>query len=98
MIGFTLRSWACSRERTMPSILLRWFTQFTFGGAVQRRSGHDGDTLALYDRVDGHALDVGEFRASGSMLFRDAPENAFVDTVPAWAAPAPPARHQGARG
>lgn len=82
----------------MPSTLMRWFTQVTFGGTVRRRPARDDDTLALYDRVDGHALDVGEFRASSSMHFRDTPEIAFADTVPAWAAPAPPARHQGARG
>jgi hypothetical protein len=82
----------------MSSTLLRWFTRVTSGGAARHALAHDGDTRALFDHVDGHALDVGEFRASGSMLFRDAPEIAFADTVPAWAAPAPPARHQGARG
>lgn len=81
----------------MSPNFLRWFTRGPFG---LRLAGRDaaagGDTLALFDHVDAQDLGVGEFRASGSMHFSGRPEIEFADTVPAWAAPAPPAHGHAA--
>ena len=71
----------------MPSTFLRWFTRGPLGSKLVGTAARaNGDTLALFDHVDGQELRVGEFRASGSMSFRDPPEIEFADTLPAWAA------------
>ncbi len=59
------------------------FTRSMFGLFVAQPAGANSD-LALFDRVDAGRLDVGEFRASGSMQFTDSPVCDFSDTLPAF--------------
>jgi hypothetical protein len=60
--------------------LVRWL-RFTRFGAAPRAPDED---LGLFDRIDAHGLQVGEFRACGSMHFADPPASDFSDTLPAY--------------
>ena len=81
----------------MSTNFLRWFTRSPFGQRLTgRATAASDDTLALFDHVDAQDLGVGEFRASGSMHFDGRPEFDFADTLPAWAASAPPGHGHGA--
>jgi hypothetical protein len=59
------------------------FTRSMLGLFGAAPAGANAD-LALFDRVDAGCLDVGEFRASGSMQFTDTPVCDFSDTLPAY--------------
>lgn len=61
------------------------------------RAGDD-EALEVFDRVDAQSLDVGEFRASGSMQFNATPVCDFGDTLPAYARGRGPAQSPTARG
>lgn len=61
------------------SSFLRWISRLPFAGSASA-----DDARAVFDHVDAEGLPVGAFRASGSMLFDEAPRLDFSDTLPSW--------------